>query len=432
MNAVSCSSVVSVLKLKTLLPQQLTTTTNRGRRTLCLSTLLTANLHKVAPDGERKFSPNDPCGAPSFRLLPRLNRRLFLPDTLEPIDQSCTWSRSGRHSMPFSCISLSHDDQLRASTVKMSTLFIILVVLQLAIAAPMEYIPHDRVWVERYHQSWPQLLDSPDGSEYISPFATESPSLWHASSPSEDAPSPQYPAWHNPNGGSAVNPIDVDRESTPSIPSDASEEKRYSPPSSVRSTARQATPAIFDSSAFDQASVPESSATDTKKPGRTFWWEPASIRKLDVLPPLRRPDQRIPATLIRNPPDADLVRNEINTRLFANRIQWISDADLATLSGQQYRNMWPIKRTSRPLPVEVGAEMKVYMTQHNGLKESDALMAGPLTKHHYLFWGVKETRTGTNVMGYGGVWFDTADHGVVNAHLQPLIRAWREARRARR
>ncbi len=50
------------------------------------------------------------------------------------------------------------------------------------------------------------------------------------------------------------------------------------------------------------------------------------------------------------------------------------------------RNMWPMKRTSHPLPVEIGGGTKVYMTQHNGLKESDTLMGGPLTKHHYLFW----------------------------------------------
>ncbi|KAF6767607.1 hypothetical protein PSEUBRA_006049 [Kalmanozyma brasiliensis GHG001] len=322
----------------------------------------------------------------------------------------------------------------------MLALHLLLVALRLTAAAPMDHGHHGLSWEELYHQSWPQLPYSPDSSSEAAQYGQESSSSWspHAFPPSSpqqwdfdaQVPSPG----HQPAGADQdTDVITISDDSAHgahahsndviTISDSASQEPESV--SSTESTGRQGVPASM--STADHHSQIAGSSRVRRPASTSSWWEPSSVRAIKTIPPLRQDRRYVQASIgFRSDP---ALQGQINTRLFGDKMHWVPDDQLALLSNTLLRNMWPLRRASRPVlfvdPPRTPSgdpQIRLYMTQHSRSMGSNALSASTLGQRpHYLFWGVQEGPSGTSVVIYGAGHIETSDHEAVNRHLQPLL-----------
>lgn len=153
------------------------------------------------------------------------------------------------------------------------------------------------------------------------------------------------------------------------------------------------------------------------------WWEPDSFSSLKMVPTLSTGPRGAGLTLS----DDAQIRDQISNSIFAGKLKWVPKADLAHVTQQNYRNIWPYRRTSRALPLlydKYGATFRIHMTEHGNLPQYSRTEEGSALHNRpfWFFWSLKQTDFGRkHVINHGAGYTDPSDHKDIDEHLRTLL-----------
>ncbi|CDS00556.1 related to Effector family protein Eff1 [Sporisorium scitamineum] len=166
-------------------------------------------------------------------------------------------------------------------------------------------------------------------------------------------------------------------------------------------------------------------------------WEPKSFEgfpRIEAVPTkhakvvLIRVDQSNEDDLQRFRDDLQRLRN-----LFGTSMKWAGKSELESYTDVYLKNIWPLRRTSRNLPLEGtspnGSPLWIYMTEHGTDPRKNRTPEGTtlLERNHHLVWGIPKTiekaRGKSNqIVFYGAVYFDQRNRFEIDSSVRNALR----------
>lgn len=166
------------------------------------------------------------------------------------------------------------------------------------------------------------------------------------------------------------------------------------------------------------------SAQDLRRKGTRQWWEPQSFDLLPSVLPLNQKTGRIDWIRKTDPH----LRDQVNTHLFAGKLNWAPDADLDHVTASNFREVSPFKKQHRILPLigftdQDGSQIPIRMTEHNN---APVLSSGPNSvlrnRPFYLLWSARGLPDGRRrLINHGAAYTNSADLGIIDEHLRSLF-----------